>query len=149
MWLCPPRLMCREHLLGEHSELHQISGTLANHEHGRAVVEGLAESGFVDTSLLEARHNELRLEMKRRGMDHGSPIDPPEHDEVGSTDREAVVESLWELSRRCPDCAHCIAKCDIAEELTRTSASAYVLASSDDVTAAGFGGRFGGWLDDA
>jgi hypothetical protein len=28
MWMVPPKVMCRKHLLGEHVEIHMLAGSL-------------------------------------------------------------------------------------------------------------------------
>lgn len=97
-------MLCREHLLGEHKEMHQEAGTLLNHPHGEAIVDGHAEAGQVKLSLLEPRHDELVEEMERRGFNHDSPFDYDlsEYDDRGYIDES---ENLGDLYGRCDDCA--------------------------------------------
>jgi len=96
-----PAVMCDNHLLGEHAECHQEVGTLLNHPHGRAIVEGHAEKQQVDTSLIQDRHDELAKELERRGMNHDSPMDYTDELDLGSIDIEANKRDLFE---RCEDC---------------------------------------------
>lgn len=70
MWMTDPKIMCRQHLLGEHVELHMFVGTI-NH--------GIKVDGYIRNNLLEiksiiSRHEELVKEMKKRGMNHQSPL---------------------------------------------------------------------------
>lgn len=102
MWMLPPRVLCREHLLGEHKEVHQLVGTLENHDHGQAIAEGHAERGQVDTSLLQVRHDALAQEMERRDYAHDSPMTYVDEADLGSVD---VRESAADLRERCEDCA--------------------------------------------
>lgn len=104
MWMVEPHLMCNNHLLGEHNELHMLLGTIENHPHGDEVLEGLAEKEMVDLSSLEGRHGELVGEMEKRGMNHQSPLVPvPEKlpDFGGSVNPE---ENKEELSGKCRSC---------------------------------------------
>lgn len=101
MWGVDPALLCREHLLGEHREMHQEVGTLRNHPHGDAVVEGHAEKGQVDTSQLQKRHDALVREMERRGYSHDSPMDYEDAHDLGEID---VAANREELAERCEDC---------------------------------------------
>lgn len=104
MWMVDPVYMCREHLLGEHSELHQLVGTIRNHDHGEAIVEGHADEGNVDTTKINHRHIILVAEMNRRGMDHDSPLFyEPDEPEIG---RGSISErkNIEDLYTRCEDC---------------------------------------------
>lgn len=105
MWLINPRVLCDDHLLGSHSECHQLVGTIHNHPHGEAVAEGHAEKGNIDTFLLEQWHRLVVEEMEQRGWDHDSPLsysrDEPQYGK-GSIDPQENVE---ELRQRCDDCA--------------------------------------------
>lgn len=101
LWAVDPRLLCDQHLLGEHAECHQEVGTLRNHPHGRAIVAGHADRGQVDTALLQSRHDELAAELERRGMAHDSPLDYDDDLELGSVDPDA---NRRDLARRCDAC---------------------------------------------
>lgn len=48
MWCVNPHSLCREHLLGEHNELHKLVGGIRNHSHGEAIAEGQADGGEAD-----------------------------------------------------------------------------------------------------
>lgn len=104
-WMIDPSDMCREHLLGEHKEVHQLVGSIRNHPHGHAIADGHAEKGQIDTSLIQERHDELVAEMRARGYDHDSPVkwDTAEYRAgIGSIDVQA---NRAELRERCPACA--------------------------------------------
>lgn len=99
MWLVDPEIMCRNHLLGEHKELHQLLGHI---ESGNLEsVRGHAERGQVDTSLIVERHEELVEEMDRRGFNHESPVEYDDDLDVGEIE---VEENLEELIDRCEKC---------------------------------------------
>ena len=98
MWMVPPHLMCRQHLLGEHLEIHMFVGHI---KLGRKV-SGYVEAGLLETASLHSRHEALVVEMKRRGYKHASPLrfDPPIA-LIGKVDASA---SLSELAKRCEQC---------------------------------------------
>jgi hypothetical protein len=101
MWMVNPKIMCNQHLLGEHVELHMLVGNI---KRGRSI-EGFL-SGLVDPSLVVQRHEEVVNEMVRRGMNHKSPLDCSGE----STSSRAVppisgIANLKELARRCNQCS--------------------------------------------
>ena len=70
MWMIDPKKMCDQHLLGEHVELHMLVGSIK---------KGISLNGYVRNGLIEPksiikRHEQLAKEMKRRGMNHRSPL---------------------------------------------------------------------------
>ena len=74
IWDLPPHVLCRQHLLGEHRELHALwailtqgRGGYAHHPETRRWHGKLAA--------LYARHDALVAEMTRRGYRHHSPLD--------------------------------------------------------------------------
>ena len=98
MWLVNPTTMCRNHLLGEHLELHMLASCLRNGKN----ISGYIEKGLVDPSILVKRHKELVEEMKRRGYSHSSPIiGLPELLTKGHINTKA---NLIELVSRCHKC---------------------------------------------
>lgn len=101
MWAIDPSQLCREHLVGEHAEMHQIVGTIRNHPHGESIVDGHADAGDVDTSLIQQRHDELVSEMERRGFDHDSPMDYDDDLNAGHVD---VEDNRRDLRDRCGAC---------------------------------------------
>jgi hypothetical protein len=67
--------LCRNHLLGEHRELHAIWSILVNGKKGYAHhPETLRWKGKLKA--LFARHDDLIREMQKRGYRHTSPLDP-------------------------------------------------------------------------
>ena len=100
--MCDPRIMCRQHLLGEHVEHHMFVGSIN---------KGKPMTGFLRKNLLEPlslidRHNKLAFEIKRRGYNHMSPLPLPHFDKDEPTllvtiDRE---KALADLLARCPEC---------------------------------------------
>ena len=97
MWMVNPRTMCRRHLLGEHVECHMLASVI---ESGKSL-QGFIDNGLIDTSQLEERHEDLSVEMERRGYNHQSPLYYTDTLNAGVVDAEV---SRAELARRCPDC---------------------------------------------
>lgn len=101
LWKVDPKHLCKDHLLGEHKEMHQEVGTLLNHPHGEAIVQGHAEKGQVDTSMIQERHDELVEELLRRGYNHDSPMDYDDEHDLGEIDLDY---NRRDLKNRCDDC---------------------------------------------
>jgi len=100
MWLTPPKLLCRQHLLGEHLEMHMFIGTIKKGIN----VSGYIETGLLDPNKLQERHDELVSEMEKRGYSHYSPL---ESVDISYIDGKACIDAegnLKELSSRCEEC---------------------------------------------
>src|SRR5690554_2499542 len=75
IWDLPPEILCRNHLLGEHNELHGLWTILTEGRTGYARhPETLRWRGKL--AALYNRHEQLVAEMERRGYNHRSPLDP-------------------------------------------------------------------------
>ena len=99
MWMVDPKIMCRQHLLGEHFETHVIA---TNIKKGRGIA-GFIKNNAIEPQSVEKRHNELAAEMERRGMKHRSPLNfSTEIYPDFKIDRDV---SLKLLLGRCPRCA--------------------------------------------
>ncbi len=94
-----PAVLCDQHLLGEHKELHQLVGHIR--AGNTAVVAGHADRGQVDTSRIQDRHTALVAEMDRRGFAHDSPMDYTDDLAMGAVD---AARNREELRDRCDDC---------------------------------------------
>lgn len=75
MWMVDPRLLCRKHLLGEHSEIHKHKH---NFEKGHRITGRLRPVVTIEPANMESRHNQLAKEIKRRGYNHKSPYTLPD-----------------------------------------------------------------------
>ncbi len=74
IWDVPPSALCRQHLLGEHRELHGLWNILTQGKKGYANhPETLRWVGR--TKALWNRHQALVVEMEARGYHHASPLD--------------------------------------------------------------------------
>lgn len=74
IWDLPPRILCRQHLLGEHRELHGLWNILTLGKRGYSMhPETVRWVGKL--AALYARHEALVKEMELRGYVHRSPLD--------------------------------------------------------------------------
>lgn len=110
MWMINPKYMCRNHLLGEHKEIHQLLGTLKK---GFRVTKYVKNNCIEITSMKE-RHDLLVQEMESRGYNHKSPlISQEEINELSKYLPEKhrnykinFVHSFLDLVERCPKCSN-------------------------------------------
>ena len=70
MWMVNPKTMCRNHLLGEHTECHMFVGAISRGKN----IKGYLDRGLLEVHNIQNRHNELAAEMLRRGYKHRSPM---------------------------------------------------------------------------
>jgi hypothetical protein len=103
MWNVDPKLLCRNHLLGEHRELHALVGMIN---------KGIRLGGYIDNGLIEVhtiteRHKQLVFEMEQRGYNHKSPLQKFNEFKCGIVDSDA---NLIELQTRCEFCKKLIEK---------------------------------------
>lgn len=109
MWMLNPKYLCREHLLGEHNEIHK-------HRHNFVKghsIKGRIAGNAVAPKQMKERHDALAVEMIARGYNHQSPFEQPDLSSYSDEDQNAVVdvtESLRLLLRRCPECRNRIKK---------------------------------------
>ena len=90
IWDVDPALLCRNHLLGEHRDLHALWTILSEDRRGyRSHPETLRWEGKL--AALYARHERLVSEMTARGFNHHSPLDPKAA--TGSSVQTAFVDS--------------------------------------------------------
>lgn len=105
IWDVHPRHLCRNHLLGEHRELHAIWSILTRDRTGyRSHPETRRWEGKL--AALFRRHEALVEEMRRRGYRHHSDLDPALA--TGSPRQDTFVDPVPRqvellLAKRC-DC---------------------------------------------
>jgi hypothetical protein len=103
MWMVNPKILCRQHLLGEHSEIHK-------HRHNFVKQHSIAkriEMGQIEPASMEIRHNQLVIEMLNRGYNHQSPYDMPDISYLNNHQRYFKVNTdvaLLDLLSRCEEC---------------------------------------------
>lgn len=106
MWMIPPKLLCNQHLLGEHSEIHKHRH---NFEKQHSMTGRIYPKVLIEPLALETRHDILVDEMLSRGMNHQSPFEQPDVSYLPDDQRYALVNrdtSMSDLLDRCDDCAH-------------------------------------------
>ncbi|ATU07747.1 pyrimidine dimer DNA glycosylase/endonuclease V [Methanohalophilus portucalensis] len=75
IWDLPPSELCRQHLLGEHRELHALWSIITKNKKAYSNhPETLRWKGKLHALYL--RHETLVSEMQKRGYNHNSPLDP-------------------------------------------------------------------------
>jgi hypothetical protein len=75
IWDLPPSDLCRQHLLGEHRELHALWSIITKNKKAYSNhPETLRWKGKLHALYL--RHENLVSEMQKRGYNHNSPLDP-------------------------------------------------------------------------
>jgi len=97
MWMTNPKYLCRNHLLGEHKELHQLIGSIL----AKKSIQGHIEKGQVEVHNIESRHRELVKEMKKRGYNHKSDLKKFKPFKAGKIN---IIENYKELEKRCLEC---------------------------------------------
>ena len=74
IWDISPSKLCRNHLLGEHRELHAMWVVITENKKGYSLhTETLRWKGKLKAMYL--RHEQLVFEMTKRGYNHKSPLD--------------------------------------------------------------------------
>ncbi len=101
MWMCNPEVLCNQHLLGEHSEIHK-------HRHNFVKLHSIeGRRGQIEPEAMQARHDELVDEMLRRGMNHKSPYKQPDlraYDLRGHVvDRDLALQDLLARCQKCKE----------------------------------------------
>ncbi|MFC1570608.1 pyrimidine dimer DNA glycosylase/endonuclease V [Candidatus Omnitrophota bacterium] len=91
IWDIPVSKLCRNHLLGEHRELHAIWNILTQKKRGYSFhPETLRWKGKIKALYL--RHQEEVAEMERRGYKHRSPL--PKRKATGKDAQDVFVDSI-------------------------------------------------------
>jgi hypothetical protein len=98
IWDVPPPRLCRQHLQGEHRELHGLWNILVVHGgHGGYSRHPETLRWVGKTRALFERHQLLVAEMERRGYQHRSPLDRAAA--VGAATQDVYLESPEEQER--------------------------------------------------
>jgi hypothetical protein len=96
IWDIPPEQLCRNHLLGEHRELHAIWSILIHNKKGYAHhPETMRWRG--KQKALYLRHEALVKEMIRRRYHHHSPLET--QFATGHNQQDILIDSLNEQIR--------------------------------------------------
>jgi hypothetical protein len=106
MWMVDPKLMCDQHLIGEHVELHMLVGTIKNNKSIKGYLNGL-----VEPNLIIQRHSQLVNEMTWRKMKHKTPIETNIPVIISHAVKPILEqENIKALAQRCKQCATLIKK---------------------------------------
>lgn len=93
IWDLSPDILCRQHLLGEHRELHAMWTVLTENKKGYSKhPETLRWKGKLHAMYL--RHEKLVKEMIKRGYHHHSDLD--KHLATGSAKQTEFINSISE-----------------------------------------------------
>ncbi len=106
MWMICPFMMCRQHHLGEHAEIHKHRHNLEKrHKMGGRLKPGNVQ---IEPGAMQQRHGTLAYTLELRGWSHSSPYITPDIGYLGDTPKVDPILSMLELSRRCCQCRHFI-----------------------------------------
>jgi len=95
IWDLDPSVLCRQHLLGEHRELHGLWNILKDGKKGYS--QHPETKRWVNKiPALWIRHRALVEEMKKRGYDHKSPIEWVGDHPLGQDVQDRFVHSIDE-----------------------------------------------------
>ncbi|MCA9387330.1 hypothetical protein KC669_04825 [Candidatus Dojkabacteria bacterium] len=100
-----PILLCNQHLIGEHGEIHKHRHNFVK---GHSIKKRV-ELNQIEPLSMETRHNELAAEMLRRDMTHQSPYTLPDLSKIPIHHRNYKVNvesAMVELHSRCAKCKH-------------------------------------------
>lgn len=105
MWGINPELLCRNHLLGEHNEIHKHRH---NFEKKHKITKRIFPIVQIEPQNMKKRHDELVAEMIKRNYNHNSPYEQPDISYLKPEERYARINeniSISDLINRCPECA--------------------------------------------
>jgi hypothetical protein len=97
MWKVKCDKLCRQHLLGEHLEMHMFASCIKQ----KKCLKGYIDKNLVETHNIKKRHDELVKEMLRRGYKHYSPI---KNFKTYKSGKVNIKKNEKELRRRCKEC---------------------------------------------
>ena len=110
MWGIDTSLLCKNHLLGEHGEIHKHRHNFVKHH---KITKRIVPVVQIEPENMKTRHDELALEMLKRGYNHQSPYEQPDISYLKNEERFAKIDfdiSYNDLIIRCPECAKNIKK---------------------------------------
>ena len=107
MWMCDTRILCRQHLLGMHLEMHMFIGSMAK----KIKMTGYLEKNLLEPLLIKKLHDDLVIEMISRGYSHKSDLTKIDFENaIQYLSKEEInykvnkEDSLNELLNRCDKC---------------------------------------------
>lgn len=104
MWMINPAYPCRRHLTGEHGEIHKFLNSFEKKYKINGRIHPVVQ---IEPAAMLARHDELSIEMERRGGNHRSPYTLPDLSYLPNDQRNAKADiryNIVDLCKRCADC---------------------------------------------
>lgn len=104
MWMIDPKYLCKNHLLGEHNEIHKHRNIFEKRYSIKNRINPIVQ---IEPESMCKRHDELVNEMIRRGYDHKSNYIQPDLSYLNNIERFAKVDSnisINDLKNRCNLC---------------------------------------------
>lgn len=104
MWMVDPKLLCKNHLLGEHGEIHKHKHNFVK---GHSIKGRLNPFVAIEPLNMQSRHDALAEEMINRNYNHKSPYEQPELIKYSINEINSKVDielSIRELKKRCSEC---------------------------------------------
>lgn len=99
MWMVDPRILCRNHLLGEHNELHKLVGAIKK----KKSLFGYISQNIIETKSIALRHKVLAQELQRRNYNHNSPLEYTDTLDQGTVNPASSLKDLLNRCRRCQE----------------------------------------------
>lgn len=103
MWMINPELLCDQHLLGAHGEIHKFKHSF---EKKHNMIKRIT-LGQIEPKAMKEEHDRLVLEMEKRGMKHNSPYELPDLNYIPQEYLDMKVDadkSIEDLKDRCFKC---------------------------------------------
>lgn len=101
MWMVDPKIMCRQHLLGEHVECHMCLSILRSDKS----IDGYIKNNCIEPQSVKSRHDALAEEMLKRGYNHKSKMNLTRHESKAFPDviidRKRAKERLLNRCEKC------------------------------------------------
>ena len=104
LWMIDPKLLCTHHLLGEHSEIHKHRHIFVKHYSIAGQIFPIVQ---IEPASMESRHDEIVIEMQRRGFKHSSLYKQPDISYLPVDQQNVKVDldyNLKDLYNRCDKC---------------------------------------------
>jgi hypothetical protein len=104
MLMIDPKYLCKNHLLGEHNEIHKHRNIF---EKKHSIKNRISPIVQIEPDSMSKRHDDLMNEMLRRGYNHKSNYIQPDLSYLNNTERYAKVDtniSINDLKNRCILC---------------------------------------------
>jgi hypothetical protein len=106
MWMIDPKLLCKNHLLGEHNEIHKHKHNFEKHH---SISGRISPIVLIEPENMQKRHDELVQEMLNRGYSHHSPYQQPDLSYLKDNERFVKVNldyNVDDLVNRCCECSN-------------------------------------------